>query len=446
VKKLFLLLVLLIATGSVLAQESAEAIQEFVFGDLRPDAPELAARGEYGVGVQTLTLTNPDQVDILNVTEEDPEPIYDRTLTVEVWYPAEVEDPTATITYEETLGRVDNPDSLVPFAFNGRAERDAAIMEPDTPFPLIVVSHGYPGSRFMMTYLTENLASKGYVVAAIDHAESTYRDTAAFASTLLNRPLDIRFIIDQMAELGAEDSDSFLAGAVDAENTGLVGYSMGGYGALNVAGGAYGAAYIPTLSQFGFDGVELLEVNTASNPDFAGDERVKAVYAFAPWGMNFNLWDAESLSTLDVPVFFVGGSLDDVAGYEEDPHAIFELATNAERYFLTFENARHNVAPNPAPPEAETYDQFMRYGDNVWDSTRMNNINQHFATAFFDKYLKSEDTDAYLDLIEVAAEGVYSTNDDGTFAEDHTYWLGFPERSAVGLRLEYETGEEAGSE
>ncbi len=445
-KKLFLLLVLLVVTSSVFAQEGDSETDVFVFGDLRPDAPELAARGEYGVGVQTLTLVNPDQVDILSVTADDAEPRYDRTLIVEVWYPAEIEDPTATTNYEETLGRADNPDSLVPFTFTGRAERDAAVADTDAPYPLIVVSYGYPGSRLMMTYLTENLASKGYIVAAIDHMESTYRDTAAFASTLLNRPLDIRFVIDQMAELGADGSDSFLAGVVDADNTGLIGYSMGGYGALNVAGGAYGADYIPTLSQFGFDGVDLLEVNAASNPDFAADERVKAVYAFAPWGMNQNLWDADSLSTLDVPVFFVGGSQDDVAGYEEGPHAIFELAANAERYFLTFENARHNVAPNPAPPEAENFGQFMRYGDNVWDSTRMNNINQHFATAFFGKYLKAEDTDAYLDLIEVASEGVYSTNEDGSFADDHTYWLGFPERSAVGLRLEYETGKSSDTE
>ena len=32
-----------------------------------------------------------------------------------------------------------------------------------------------------MTYLTENLASKGYVVAAIDHMESTHLDAGGFA-------------------------------------------------------------------------------------------------------------------------------------------------------------------------------------------------------------------------------------------------------------------------
>jgi predicted dienelactone hydrolase len=431
-KKLFVL-GLLWMVSTVMAQEVV------IFGDTRPDAPALAARGQYGVGVQTLTLTNPNQVDILNVTAENPEPRYDRQLTVEVWYPALIpDDATAVVIYEETLGRADNPaEPMVPFTFGGRALRDAEADASDAAYPLIVVSHGFPGSRFMMTYLTENLASKGYVVVAIDHTESTYRDTGAFHSTLLNRPLDIRFVIDQMAALGAADSDSFLAGLVDAENTGLVGYSMGGYGALNVAGGAYGSVYLPALRTFGFGGVDFLAVNTIENADFVADERVKAVYAFAPWGMNFGLWDQDSLATLDVPVFFAAGSHDDVAGYENGPRQIFELATNADRYLLTFEGARHNVAPNPPPAAATTYDQFMRYGDNVWDSARMNNINQHFATAFFGKYLQASDTDAYLDLIEVASDGVYSAAADGTFNADHTYWLGFAPRSAIGLRFEH---------
>ncbi len=423
--------------GVALMVAAAGFAQEVeIFGDARPDAPELAARGAFGVGVRTLTLTNPDQIDILSVSADNPEPRYDRTLTVEVWYPAALEGETPVIVYEDTLGRADNPNQpLVPFTFGGRAARDAEPDRSGAPYPLIVVSHGFPGSRFIMTYLTENLASKGYVVVAIDHTESTFSDVAGFASTLLNRPLDVRFTIDAMAELAADAASPF-SGLLDANNTGLIGYSMGGYGVLNVAGGRYGATYLPVLRNFGIQGVDLLAVNTVRNDDFAADERVKAVMAFAPWGMQFGLWDANSLSTLDVPVFFVAGDQDDVSGFANGPRRLFELATNSERYLLVFEGARHNVAPNPPPAAAVEYEQFMRYGDNVWDSARMNNINQHFATAFFDLYLKGADTAAYLDLIEVAADGRFSVADDGSFNPDHTYWLGFPNRSAVGLRLE----------
>lgn len=407
-------------SGAALAQEETM----FIFGDARPDAPELAPRGGFTVGVRTLTVTNPDQIDILNTTDVEAPARYDRTLTLEVWYPAGLADGQQEfVEYAETLGRADSANEpLVPFTFTGRAARDAEPTSATGPYPLLIVSHGFPGSRFMMTYLTENLASKGYVVVSIDHTESTFSDTAGFTSTLFNRSKDILFVLNQMAELGAQDSDSFLAGLVDANNTGLVGYSMGGYGVLNAAGAGYGAAYIPTIQQFGVSNAALFEGLLAGNADYAAahDDRIKAAFVFAPWGMNVNLWDANSLAGLTVPLFVVVGSEDDVSGYENGPKAIYEGAVNAERYLLTFEGARHNVAPNPPPPEAVTYDQYMRYADSVWDSARMNNINQHFATAFFGEILQGQDNRRYLTL--------HGTDE----------WVGFPARSVVGMRFEHE--------
>ena len=62
-----------------------------------------------------------------------------------------------------------------------------------------------------MCHLGENLASKGFVTVSIDHTDSTYDDQQAFASTLYNRPLDQRFVIERIAELG-KDQNHFLAG------------------------------------------------------------------------------------------------------------------------------------------------------------------------------------------------------------------------------------------
>ncbi len=48
------------------------------------DAPELAARGRWPVGVRTLELVNPGQVDILHYDKDSGKaPLYDRPLTVE---------------------------------------------------------------------------------------------------------------------------------------------------------------------------------------------------------------------------------------------------------------------------------------------------------------------------------------------------------------------------
>ena len=60
----------------------------FFYGDARADAPELAYRGSFDVGVRTLKVINPNQIDILSYSAENPDPRYDRPLTLEVWYPA----------------------------------------------------------------------------------------------------------------------------------------------------------------------------------------------------------------------------------------------------------------------------------------------------------------------------------------------------------------------
>ena len=75
-----------------------------------------------------------------------------------------------------------------------------------------------------MSHLGENLASKGYVTVSIDHTDSTYSDQAAFGSTLLNRPLDQRFVLDQMGDASVIGED--IAAITDAQTAGLIGYSM----------------------------------------------------------------------------------------------------------------------------------------------------------------------------------------------------------------------------
>jgi hypothetical protein len=53
------------------------------------DAPELAPRGRYAVGVRTLDLVHRNQIDILHFDKATGKaPLYDRPLKIELWYPA----------------------------------------------------------------------------------------------------------------------------------------------------------------------------------------------------------------------------------------------------------------------------------------------------------------------------------------------------------------------
>ena len=438
---LLLTLAILVTLGTTV---NAQGTYENRIDVLRPDAPELAAHGDYTIGVQTLELVNADQLDILNVSEEGDIPTYDRPLTVEIWYPATLEEGQEAGGEYSVIAR--DPDLEV--TIKGQAVRDATPDSSAGPYPLIIISHGYPGNRYLMSHLGENLATKGYVTVSIDHTDSTYSDQGAFGSTLLNRSLDQLFVLEQMANIGAATGDSNLVGMIDVDNTGIIGYSMGGYGAVNVAGGGYTAASVayPWGTPSG-----ALEVRQDGNKEFedSKDERIKAFMAFAPWGMNTGFWDDESLKGIDKPIMFVAGSKDDVSGYENGTKAIYDHSVNAERYLLTLENANHNAGAGMEAPvetwepsETLPFTPFEHYADAVWDTTRMNNIAQHFSTAFFGKYImQDESMNDYLDLVENAADGVWSVNDDGEEQEDHNYWKGFPNRTALGLSLMQEMPE-----
>ncbi|MEP3570275.1 MAG: dienelactone hydrolase, partial [Flavobacteriaceae bacterium] len=328
---LFFLTLLLTVHQNVYPQSN------FLIGDALPDAPELTARGAHSVGVKTLEFVHKDQLDVLSIKEGKGE-IYNRPITVEVWYPAIIPNGVDELeTYTQVLGtngRKERP--IVPFKFKGRALRDAIIIKDQGEFPLVILSHGYVGSRFLFTYLAENLASKGYVVVSIDHTDSTYKDAANFTSTLANRSLDQLFVLNEMERLNADSNDNFLTGLVDTSKTGLIGYSMGGYGGLNTCGAGYSAAAIGFFKSM-TGGSYALDNRAMDNASYKNsqDPRIKAFVALAPWGMANGVWDANGLAGLKTPTFFVAGSEDDISGYEKGIKAIYEGAVNSERYLLT---------------------------------------------------------------------------------------------------------------
>ena len=402
-----------------------------------PNAPELAAYGEMTVGVRQLEMVNPGQIDILSIdpAAEKPAtlPTYDRPLTVEMWYPAEA-DATGDTTMKAFLR-----DGTTEVTLTGRAVRDVA--PAGQGYPLVLISHGYPGNRFLMSHLAENIASKGYVVVSIDHTDSTYRTQAAFGSTLVNRSLDQLFVLEEMARMAGEGGD--FAGLYDADNAGLIGYSMGGYGAIVTAGGGVTQASVayPWGGPYGTLGIHLAGSDTHSA---LPDARIKTAVAIGPWGMNTGFWDAEGLAGIQIPMLFIAGSQDDTSLYENGVRAIWENASGMPHALMTYVNGGHNsAAPIPAPKESFYFSEDKgfniseHYSDQVWDTARMNNIAQHFVTAWMDNHLKGDAAKAaYLDLVEDSNAGVWSMNEDGTPKEDHSYWKGFAEGTAKGLRYE----------
>ncbi len=179
-------------------------------------ASEVEGRGEYAVGVRTVEVVG----------------ARDRLLPVEIWYPV---DPAAAAGL--TPATYSFPGLEVPTI-------DAVVGAPPAPgpFPLVVYSHGSGGLRYVSGFLTEHLASHGFVVVAPDHVGNTAIDEFAGSDesqeqVAQDRPEDVAAVVAAATSgaLGFED----LTPVIDPEHVAVTGHSFGGFTSL-VAGSQAG--------------------------------------------------------------------------------------------------------------------------------------------------------------------------------------------------------------
>lgn len=141
-----------------------------------------------------------------------------------VWYPATA--PEAEFAYSDRL--------------KGSVAMDAEPASCDR-FPLAVFSHGGGGSKTQSVFLLEQLARRGYVVAAVDHADANgelketdpaFRDPETWTSdSHKGRGQDIRLLIDTLL------TDPQLGNILDPDKIAAIGHSLGGYTIFGLAGG-----------------------------------------------------------------------------------------------------------------------------------------------------------------------------------------------------------------
>jgi predicted dienelactone hydrolase len=446
-------LILLMANGCTQDVETSDAttLSSLTYapapGD---DAPELAQLGKYRIGVMTKEFTYKDQDDIaLRAFVVGDAPKTDRRISVDIIYPAalaEGVEPDAIYPGLYQTGLANIQGLPAEFEVKGMAVRDAKPVSGES-FPLVIVSHGFFNTPGVLSGLTENLVTKGYVVAAIDHVDDD-PDSASpihtFATVLLNRSLDQQRILQEMLDIAK--SDSALGQIINAESIGLVGFSMGGYGVLNHAG----AGYNPEGESYGWVPGDVLQGQTENDSVFEAKNRdyIDAAITFAPWGgqPDAGMFTDKALSNIKTPLLVLGGSEDDIVNFDEGIQRIFNKTSGTQRYLLVFQNALHNIVQVPAPPSAHLdVVPWQTFEDPTWRRDKILSVGAHFMTAFFDWHLKDDTTkQSYFDVPTIAANDgtweqpmfkdfsdVYADGQDAS----ETYWKGFKRRQALGLEL-----------
>jgi predicted dienelactone hydrolase len=412
------------------------------------EAPELGRAGPYSIGtsVAPMILANRGKITITSAVTGNVETA-DRTLSIRYWYPADV---TAVqgrpVQYGHVMQFPDN--ASFPVASHGIAYADAKPLA-GKKFPLVVMSHGYGGWNTQFSNLAEHIASQGYVVAAIDHgdmmADSISSFLISFGNVIVDRTLDQRQVLAQITA----DTNAHLASyfdLIDLRNIGLIGYSMGGYGAIGTAGAPYrfDAGPLSKLPKAAVQSLQKAQMQMAP---------IKSIVVFSPWGgqPDSRAWDASAVAKLKLPALIVVGSQDDVVNYKEGVSWLYNTMTGADRYMLVYREARHNIVGNTfelgekAPFMAA---EFLK--EPVWRSDRLNAINQHFVTAFLDMTLKGQpDKRAYLDVPTIDSDqGEWPTslgeqlNGVTAGAEQDKYWRGFQRRWATGLEMHHKAAGE----
>ncbi|WP_158941506.1 hypothetical protein [Granulicella sp. S190] len=208
--------------------------------------------GTYPVGTRIIYLKDSSRTEDAATTPGMP-----RELMVQIWYPA---DPSNhhLAAYERSV------ETSLLTSYRSvlwtNSKEDAPVATQGGPFPVLLFNHAWAGRRTQDTFLTEDLASHGYVVASIEHTYNAsravlpggrvidYDDGDSLLDFRLHSAKEIlatwnkelgKWVADEVFVLNTLqnenlDQNSPWYGHLDTQRAGALGHSFGGAAAIQV--------------------------------------------------------------------------------------------------------------------------------------------------------------------------------------------------------------------
>ncbi|MEV6329149.1 alpha/beta hydrolase [Streptomyces sp. NPDC051909] len=296
-----------------------------------------APTGRFGVGASVLHLVDRSRTDPYVPSAGA------RELMVTVHYPAartaRGDAPAPYATEEEARLVLVGVEKTDPADIRALAGIDTYSRKDVRPapgkHPLVVLSPGFGAPRFLLTGLATDLASRGYVVASVDHAYENSGMSVpgrpaltCVACTQLHdgkikgadvtavRAADVRFLLDRLTGPRAVATWPY-ARTVDPTRIGMAGHSIGGAAAATAmvadrridAGVNMDGAFHDTLPADGLGGRAFMflgtddEMHRPGGVDSSWDTTWKALDGFRRW---LTVSGANHFTFTDAPVLLRG--------------------------------------------------------------------------------------------------------------------------------------------
>lgn len=339
--------------------------------------PSLAENGPFAVEQRSLLLTDPER---------------DRTFPVDLFLPADLDAVSGSL-------------------------------------PVMILSHGYGDSRTNPQAIeaAQSIAANGYVAVLPEHIGSNKQYQTDLARGLnqesfeamefINRPQDIRFLLDTLEQQNATE----FQGRLQLERVGIVGHSFGGYTALAAAGATVDIEHLETQctldSNVTSDQINIalalqcraLELQASPNvlqqltDGSLADDRIGFVFTLSPVS---NLFGEAGMSNIQVPTVIMGGALDIASPVALEQVVVFEGLTTAQKYLYLAQNLSHTpeltrVALEVTNPNTEVVEGFNETRD------LFTNLIVTLAIAHGNVYLQNDEdflpylTSAYVETVSI---------------------------------------------